>query len=82
MADTHGHHHQRPAPDPLDVLWRIDGTLEAIIEKGKEALELAFQKRGQVWADLVLHGVEQKEIAEHAGTDPSDVSRALSSRGL
>lgn len=66
----------------INVLWRIADGLEHVLTHTKAGVELIYEKRAEVWADLVLHGVEQKDIATRAGVDPSDVSRALSTRGL
>lgn len=71
-----------PEHDHLRHLWHEEEVLERLSRKHKEALAIIFNERAEVWAALGLHGIEQKEIAERAGVDPSDVSRALSERGL
>lgn len=81
MADQHPHDHPGHH-DPLEHLWRTAEMLDQFVDRAQSELSQVYGERARVWAALVAQGVEQKEIADRAGVDPSDVSRALSERNL
>jgi hypothetical protein len=81
MAEEHHHHDPHPH-DPLEHLWRTADMLDTFVDRAKSELWQIYGERARVWAELIALGVEQKDIAERAGVDPSDVSRQLSERGL